>query len=127
MTTDPIADLLTRMRNAFQSRRERLVAPYSRMNTAILQVLKERRFITDFQTVKNGPFSEIEITLDSRRPEFNLKRVSKPGQRIYIKKSDISPVRNYYGIAILSTPKGVMTGEDARKQGLGGEYLCQIW
>ena len=127
MVTDPIADLLTRLRNACRARREKTVVPYSKVTMAILATLKKYKFIGDFRQVKTGAFPEVEVWFNPERQALNLKRISKSGQRIYIKKTEIKPVRNHYGIALISTPKGVMTGEEARKAGLGGEYLCQVW
>lgn len=127
MTTDSIADLLTRLRNACKARRETIITPYSKVNVAILGVLKKHHFILDFQQIKTGHFPEIQVVFNPERGLLNLKRISKAGQRITIKKVNIKPVCNHYGIAILSTPKGVMTGEEARKAGVGGEYLCQVW
>ena len=127
MVTDTIADLLTRMRNATTARRETTMAPYSKVNLAILAVLKKRKYIADFREAKNNSFSEIEIVLDPNRKTLNLKRISKSGQRIYIKKDQIKPIRNHYGIALFSTPKGVLTGDEAKKAGVGGEYLCEVW
>ncbi|MFH1012633.1 MAG: 30S ribosomal protein S8 [Candidatus Peregrinibacteria bacterium] len=125
--TDSIADLLTRMRNAFHAQQETTVVPHSKLNMAVLKVLKDRDFIKDYKPVKDGSFNKIEIVLNRERTSLNLKRISKPGQRIYISKSEIKPVCNRYGIAIISTSKGIMTGEDARKTGIGGEYICQAW
>ncbi|MBU1017826.1 30S ribosomal protein S8 [Patescibacteria group bacterium] len=125
--TDPIADLLTRMRNAVKARQLKTVAPYSKLKTAILDVMKKRHFINDYKIVKNGDFDEIEIEFNPDLSSFDLKRISKPGRRIYVKKSSIKPVIHGYGISILSTPNGVMTGDEAAKKGVGGEYLCQIW
>lgn len=127
MHTDPIADLLTRLRNAVKARHLKLTVPHSRVKTLVLDAVKRRKFITDFKVVKNGQFQEIEIELNPEYRELNLKRVSKPGQRIYIGHAEIKPVRNGYGMAIVSTPKGVMSGEEAAKAGVGGEYLCEIW
>ena len=127
MTIDPIADLLTRMRNAFAARREKTVAPHSQLKMAILETLKKYHFIRDFKVIKSGAFEEIEIIFNPERTSLNLKRISKPGQRIYIKHSQIKPVQNHYGIALLSTPKGIMTGEEAKKAKMGGEYLCEAW
>ncbi|PIZ71250.1 30S ribosomal protein S8 [Candidatus Peregrinibacteria bacterium CG_4_10_14_0_2_um_filter_43_11] len=127
MVTDPIADLLTRMRNAFSANQEKTVVPYSKAKIAILSVLKQYKFIVDFKVVKSGSFDEIEVLLNRELKEFNLKRVSKPGQRIYIKSDAIKSVYNGYGIAVLSTSKGVMSANQARRDGLGGEYLCQVW
>ncbi len=127
MVTDPIADLLTRLRNACRARRSATVVPHSKVSLSILAVLKKHRFISDFRVVKTGTFPEIEILFNSERPTLNLKRISKSGQRITIKKTEIKPVCSHYGIAILSTSRGVMTGEEAKKAGVGGEYLCQVW
>lgn len=127
MNTDPIADLLTRIRNAAQAEKEKTTVNYSKIKKAILEVMKAAKFIVDFKVVKNGNFQEIEITLDESKADIHLKRISKPGQRIYIKKEEIKPVLDGYGISILSTPKGVMTGREASKNGVGGEYICQIW
>jgi small subunit ribosomal protein S8 len=127
MNTDPIADLLTRMRNAVKARQTKTVVPHSKMKEAVLQVIKKRKFIQDYKVVKNGNFNEIEITFNPEIKELNLKRVSKPGQRIYIGKDDIKSVHYGYGIAVVSTPRGVMEGREAAKVGVGGEYLCDVW
>lgn len=128
MNTDPIADLLTRMRNAIQARQSKTTAPHSKLKVSILDVLKKEKFIHDYKVNKNDQsFDEIEIIFSNERDELNLKRVSKPGQRIYVKKNEIKPVLNGYGISILSTPKGVMTGDEAMKNGVGGEFICTIW
>jgi len=125
--TDPIADLLTRIRNAVKARQLKTVAPYSKLKTAILDVMKQRNFINGYKVVKNGAFDEIEIEFNPDLGDFQLKRISKPGRRIYVKKSNIRPVIHGYGISIFSTPNGVMTGDEAAKKGIGGEYLCEIW
>jgi len=127
MNTDPIADLLTRIRNAVSARQTKTVAPYSKLKVALLEVMKKQKFIKAYKVVKNGQFQEIEIDFNPEFETLNLKRISKPGQRIYLKRGDIRPVLNGYGISILSTPRGLMTGSEARKEGVGGEYLCEIW
>lgn len=127
MVTDPIADLLTRIRNAVKARHSKTTVAYSKLKAAILEVLKKNKFIEGYKVVKNGSFNEIEITLDTTFKSMNLKRVSKPGQRIYIKTTELKPVLNGYGIGVISTPKGVMTTSEAKKTGLGGELLCEIW
>ena len=127
MITDPIADLLTRIRNAVKAGHDKITVPHSKLKLAILDVLKKRKFITDYKTVKAGSFDEIQIGLDSSVSEMHLRRISKPGQRIYIKKGEIKPVLNGYGISVLSTPKGVMTGDEAKKSGVGGELICEVW
>jgi small subunit ribosomal protein S8 len=127
MVTDPIADLLTRMRNAFSANQEKTVVPYSKMNFAILQVLKKYRFIDDLKKIDEGSFQKILIDFNVERSGLNLKRISKPGQRIYFKNTEIKPIRNGYGISIFSTPQGVMSGHTARSAGIGGEFLCEVW
>lgn len=127
MTTDPIADLLTRIRNAVKAQHDKTLVPYSKLKVAILDVLKKNTFIVDFKIVKIGAFDEIEIKLNPELKELNLKRISKPGQRIYLKKGDIKPVLRGYGISVISTPKGVMTGKEAHRSGVGGELICEAW
>jgi small subunit ribosomal protein S8 len=127
MNTDPIADLLTRMRNAVKARHLKTVVPYSKMKMAVLEVIKKRKFIHDFKAVKNGDFQEIEIHFNPGTRELNLKRVSKPGQRIYIGKGEFKSVHYGYGIAVVSTSRGIMDNLEASKAGVGGEYLCEIW
>ena len=127
MITDPIADLLTRISNAVRAGHERTSVPYSKLKTTILDVLKKNKFIVDFKVSKSGSFDEIEIMLNPELHTLNLKRISKPGQRIYLKKNQIKPVLRGFGISVISTPKGVMTGVEARKNGVGGELICEIW
>lgn len=127
MVTDPIADLLTRMRNAFNAKRDKTVVQSSKIKIAILTVLKKHQFIADFYEIKTGGHSELEIIFNPERRTLNLKRISKPGQRIYVPSKKIQTVLNSYGVALFSTSKGVMTGEEARKARVGGEYLCEAW
>ncbi|MBN2087284.1 30S ribosomal protein S8 [Candidatus Peregrinibacteria bacterium] len=127
MNTDPIADLLTRIRNAARVQHEKTLAPYSKLKVSILDVLKKKNFIEGYKVVKSGTFSEIEIKMNNSLQTLTLKRVSKPGQRIYLKKDEIKPVLRGYGISIISTPKGVMTGEEALKSGVGGEFICEVY
>ena len=127
MNTDPIADLLTRIRNAVKARHAQTRVPYSKLKVAILEVLKKQNYIEDFKVVKNGDIGDIEVNLNTEFTNLTLKRISKPGQRIYVKKDQIKPVLNGYGIGVISTPKGVMTTDEARKVGLGGELLCEIY
>ncbi len=128
MNTDPIADLLTRLRNAVRARQVKTVAPFSKLKVAVLEVMKAHGFISGYKVVKNSrSFDEIEIEFNQELSEIHLKRVSKPGQRIYVKRSEIKPVLHGYGISVFSTPQGVMTGDEAQKAGVGGEFLCEIW
>ena len=128
---DPIADMLTRIRNACMVRHTTVAMPSSKMKVAIAEILKREGFIRDFQIEEGQPFDTIQITLkytSDRRPVITgLKRVSKPGLRIYTGRADIPRVRNGLGLSILSTPKGVMAGHEAWQQHVGGEVLCYIW
>lgn len=133
MVTDPIADMLTRIRNATVARQRYVVLPSSKMKQEIARVLKEEGFIEDYQLMRDPKRSymllRIQLRYDeNRKPVITtLQRVSKPGRRVYVKRDEIPWVRSGLGIAILSTPKGVMTGSKARRLGLGGEVLCYIW
>ena len=124
--TDPIADLLTRIRNGQMARKEIVSVPHSRLKQSILDVLVKNAFIKGYKEVKEGQFKQINIELDTEK-KLALKRISKPGQRIYVGKTDIGRVLNGYGISLISTSKGVITGAEARKQGIGGEVLCEIY
>jgi len=129
--TDPIADMLTRIRNAVTVRHDYVNIPASKMKVAIAKVLKEEGFVSDFETFEEGPRRFIRIHLNytqSREPLLNgLKRVSKPGLRVYAKSKQMPRVVGGMGVAIVSTPRGVMTAEQARRQNVGGEVLCYIW
>lgn len=127
MITDPIADLLTRMRNAVKARHSQATVSHSKLKQSILDVMKKNQFIEDFKVIEGKPYAQLEIRFKNDIPSLSLKRVSKPGQRVYVQKNNIKPVLNGYGIAIISTSRGVMTGAEAFKSGLGGEYLCQVW
>jgi small subunit ribosomal protein S8 len=128
---DPIADMLTRIRNACMVRHTSVAMPSSKMKVAIAEILKREGFIRDFQIEEGQPFDTIQIILkytSDRRPVITgLKRVSKPGLRIYTGRADIPRVRNGLGLSILSTPKGVMAGHEAWQEHVGGEVLCYIW
>jgi small subunit ribosomal protein S8 len=126
MIFDPIADILTRIRNGQMSRKNVVMAPYSKMKHSIVKVLLEKKFLQDVKIVEEGSFKELQITLKPNS-SMTLRRVSKPGQRMYVKGSEIKPVRNGYGVSIISTSQGVMSGKDAYKQGLGGEYVCLVY
>ncbi len=126
MYTDPIADLLTRIRNGYMSRKDTVTIPYSGTKMDVLEVMKQRNFIEDFKKVTNNKFQEIEVSLNPSLGRVNLKRVSKPGQRIYLKAMAMKKINGGMGVAIVSTPKGIMSGEKAKEQNLGGELICEI-
>jgi small subunit ribosomal protein S8 len=131
VVTDPIADMLTRIRNANQMRYKEVEVPASKMKLEIARILKEEGFIVDFKVKKNDVQNIIVLTLKygekKERVITGLKRISKPGLRVYAKAEEIPSVLNGLGIAIVSTSKGVMTGKEAKKQSLGGEVLAYVW
>jgi len=128
MNTDPIADYLTRIRNASLAKHSTVRIPYSSVKENISKLLVKRRFLEKYEVKPSGEFKEIEVSLKGWEKEpLAIKRVSKPGQRIYLKSKDIKAVKNGLGMLVLSTSKGVMSGEQARKEKLGGEAVCEIY
>ena len=129
--TDPIADMLTRIRNASAARHKELSLPSSRVKREIARILTEEGFIEAFQTEADVPQERLVLRLkyvEGRTPVVTgLKRISKPGLRVYARKTEIPRVLGGLGMSILSTSHGIMTGNDARKQNLGGEVLCFVW
>jgi small subunit ribosomal protein S8 len=131
--TDPIADTLTRIRNACVARHPQVAMPTSKMREAIARILKEEGFINDYEILPGKITSTLLVYLKYTRERHprpviaGLQRVSRPGRRTYCNKQDIPRVRSGLGVAILSTSKGVMTGEQARREGVGGEVLCYLW
>ena len=129
--SDPIADMLTRIRNAAMVRHDSVLIPASRMKLAITKLLKEEGFITDYEVLRGKSHRIIKIYLkysDKNQSVLSgLERVSKPGLRVYVQRKEIPRVYGGLGIAIMSTPKGVMTGQQAWHQGIGGELLCYVW
>jgi small subunit ribosomal protein S8 len=129
--SDPIADMLTRLRNASMVRHSHVLIPASKLKIAIARILKEEGYILDYEVTEDRPQPVIRIRLKygpDRRPVLTgLRRVSKPGRRLYRGSRDVPWVLSGMGTAILSTPKGVMTGREARRQGVGGEVLCYVW
>ena len=130
MVTDPIADMLTRIRNANQMRYKEVEMPASKMKNEIARILKSEGFIVDYKIKKNNIQDVLVLSLkyvDKERVITGLKRISKPGLRVYAKADEIPTVLNGLGIAIISTSKGVMTDKEARTNSLGGEVLAYIW
>lgn len=128
--TDPIADMLTRIRNAIMAHHTRVLIPASNMKIAIARILKEEGYIKDFDVVRDNPQGTLRISLRyvEKRPVLNqLKRISKPGLRVYTRRDSIPRVRGGLGTAIISTPQGVMSGRKAYQLGLGGEVICYVW
>lgn len=132
ITTDPIADLLTRIRNSIKARKADCDIPASKAKESILKILKEAGYIKDFYRTEKQPQDDLVVIHKyigkNQKPVISsLKRVSKPGCRIYSGYRETKPLLNGLGITILSTPKGIMTSLDARKNKVGGEVLCEIW
>src|SRR3712207_1349291 len=128
--TDPIADLLSRVRNAAAAQKHEVFVPYSKMKAEIARILKEEGYITDYELDREGAHPRIKITnkIANRASAITgLKRVSRPGLRRYVGAQEIPRVLGGMGISILSTPKGVLSGREAKKQNVGGELLAQVW
>lgn len=128
---DPLADFFTRLRNAARARHATVDAPSSKLLERIAQILLREGYISDFQVVPDNKQGVLRVRLkyleDKTCALTEIRRVSKPSVRIYRKRDEIRPVRNYLGIAILSTSQGVMTDREARQKGIGGELLCEVW
>ncbi len=129
--TDPIADMLTRVRNAGMARHDSVLVPLSKTKQAVAEILKDEGFIRDVDTVRSGQWRVLRLRLlytgRAQTAIRGLKRVSRPGLRVYVARDEIPRVYGGLGVAILSTSKGVMTGQAARNQGIGGEVLCYVW
>lgn len=131
MTHDPVADMLTRLRNAGMARHEKVDIPASRLKERMLRVLKDEGYIRDFEVTSEKPVPRIKVYLKygpgRTRAIKGLKQISKPGLRVYAQKDEIPRVLGGLGIAVVSTSKGIMTDKSARALGLGGEVICYIW
>ena len=129
--TDPIADMLTRIRNGVSAKHDNVLMPSSKIKVAIAKVLRDEGFIRDYNVEADGPRSmlKIELSYTGRKDAVlsGIKRVSKPGLRVYVQKREIPRVLGGLGVAILSTPEGVMTGQLARQKAIGVEVLCYVW
>lgn len=130
MITDPISDMLTRIRNGAAVRKETVDIPLSKVKFAISKILEKEGYIERVETteVHKRPVIRVHLKYDGRTSVFSsIKRVSKPGRRVYVKATDIKPVQNGFGLSILSTPNGMMTGAEAKKRRLGGELICELF
>ena len=130
--TDPIADMLTRIRNANTAKHDTVDVPSSKMKLAIAKILLDEGYIKSYELVEDGKFNDIRITLKYGAPKnekiiSGLQRISKPGLRVYANKEELPKVLGGLGVAIISTNKGVITDKEARKLGVGGEVLCFVW
>ena len=131
VVTDPIADMLTRIRNANANRNKEVSMPVSKVKTEIAKILKNEGFIEDYKIVKDSVQGTLVLTLKyvnkKERVITGLKRISKPGLRVYAKADEVPKVLNGFGIAIISTSRGIMTDKEARKESLGGEVMAYVW
>ncbi|RKZ20480.1 30S ribosomal protein S8 [bacterium] len=130
MMTDPIADMLTRIRNAIMARKKRVSIPASKLKLAIARILFEEGYIANYEYIEDNKQGIINITLkwvDGESAISGLERVSKPGRRVYVGWREIPVVKSGFGIAILSTSRGVLSDREAKRKKVGGELLCKIW
>lgn len=131
MTSDPIADMLTRIRNSLMARHEKVDIPASKLKAEVARILKEEGYIQSYKTIEEGPQGLIRLFLrkstDGTQVILGIQRVSKPGRRIYVNKDQIPRVQGGLGINILSTSRGLMTGRQAIREGVGGEILANVW
>jgi len=129
--TDPIADLLSRIRNAHLAKHDRLDVPVSKLKLEICRILKEEGFIKNFRTIDGTPVGSLRIFLryspEGEPAINNVERISKPGRRVYKASTDIKPVRNGLGLGIVSTSQGLLSDVQARQRKVGGELLCELW
>lgn len=127
MTTDPIADMLTRIRNGILSGKEEIIVPHSKLKSAIAEILQANGYLGKVTVEEEKGFKQLKLQLNGDSQPESLVRVSKPGRRIYAKANEIPSVRTGKGIVILSTPAGIMTGKEARTKGVGGELICKVY
>ena len=129
--TDPVADFLARIRNAIRARHQKVDMPASKLKLEIARILKEEGYIANYKAVEEEGHKVLRVHLKYSNSDeaaiSNLERVSKPGCRVYVRRDEIPRVLGGMGINILTTPRGVMTGRQARREGVGGEVLCQVW
>ncbi|MGO4514652.1 30S ribosomal protein S8 [Terriglobus sp. 2YAB30_2] len=129
--TDPVADFLTRIRNAIRARHQKLDVPASKLKAEIARILKEEGYIANYKTSDEEGRTVLRVYLkygvNNEAAIQNLERVSRPGCRVYVGRDEIRRVQGGLGISIITTPKGLMTGRQARKEGVGGELLCNVW
>jgi small subunit ribosomal protein S8 len=131
MITDPIADMLTRIRNAQTVRKSEVLVPFSNLKFAIAKILKHENYIVSVDKFEEAKFPQLKIVLkydQNNEPAIkSIQRVSRPGQRVYVAKNNIANVLNNFGVSIISTSAGMMTGKEAKRKGIGGEIICELW
>jgi small subunit ribosomal protein S8 len=129
--TDPVADFLTRIRNSMRARHQKLDVPASKLKSEIARILKEEGYVANYKAAEEDGHPVLRVYLkygaNNEAAIRDLRRVSRPGCRVYIGRDEIKRVQGGLGISILTTPKGVMTGRQARREGVGGEFLCEVW
>lgn len=128
--TDPIADMLTRVRNAAAAKKDFVLIPFSKVKLALAKILENEKYFFGVNTkeVNGAKFLEIKLKYNARKSAINsIKRISKSGRRVYVAKEELPVVLNGYGLAIISTSRGMMTNKEAKKQGLGGEVICEVY
>jgi small subunit ribosomal protein S8 len=129
--TDPVADFITRIRNSMRAKHQKLDAPASKLKSEIARILKEEGYIANYKPTEENGIKLIRVYLkygpNNEAVIRDLKRISRPGCRVYLGKNEIRRVQGGLGISIMTTPKGVMTGRQARREGVGGELLCEVW
>lgn len=127
---DPISDFFIQIKNGYHARKDAVVVPYSKVKEEIARILEEKKYIAGFEKKgrKIRKFLEVGLAYDGNAPVLNgIKRLSKPSRRLYIKKGEIWPIKQGFGILIVSTSRGIMTGDNAKKAGLGGEMIAEVW
>ncbi|MEA2056951.1 MAG: 30S ribosomal protein S8 [Patescibacteria group bacterium] len=130
LITDPIGDMLTRIKNALTAKKQQVVIPHSKTKLALAEILKKNNYIKDFTIEEKKPQSDLTVTLryvDGLPAISGVERISKPGRRLYAKVNKIPVTLNGYGITIVSTSKGIMIDQEARKNNVGGELFCRVW
>jgi len=131
MITDPIADMLTRIRNAQTVRKAEVLVPFSKLKFEIAKLLKHENYIASVEKIEEAKFPQLKIVLKydaDKEPAIKaINRVSRPGQRVYVGKNKITSVLNNFGVSIISTSSGLMTNKEARRKGMGGEIICELW
>lgn len=131
MLTDPIADMLTRIRNAILIKSEKVDMPASKMKVEIAKILKEEGFIKSYKIIKDKRQGLLRVnlkyTMENETVILGLKRISKPGRRVYVGKTEIPKVMGGVGISIITTPMGILSDKECRREGIGGEVLCYVW
>lgn len=127
MSTDPIANMLTKLRNAFKAKNKEVSFPHSNIKEAMLKLIKKEGYVSEFKVEEVENKKNINVILNLELPDFNLKRISKPGRRVNAGSDDLKPVMFGYGLGIVSTSQGIKSFRDAKKEKLGGEILAHIW